>query len=339
MFSHVSALLFQVFCVLATPASAVDPIGNTLQGVMIWDAVDTSSPISRTSDGFRKKITLSGMPTSAMLHLFADTRYLLWINGTYVARGPNRFDPKRPEYDTLNVGEYLNRGENTLAALVQSRLSNYRFINHRPGLGLLLETKGKDGHVLGRFGTDTTWRSSASTRFGPPVVMLSGITDRVDEHREPGDWITPGFDDSNWKAAVVVEGRHWGAFQKRMIPLLRESKIDGGQILTITQSGKTEKVRQSLNASMPLELTAPATAVIDMGQMVPAYFKLDFESESDSHFELRPRQSYTNRTAGFLGSCHYQTTARLGRRTYRTTDDYICRLIYLQRRFPQSGIR
>jgi len=326
MFRHISALLFLASCVLATPASAVDPIASTLQGVMIWDAVDTSSS---ASVGFRKEFTLSGTPASATLHIFADTRYMLWINGTYVARGPNRFDPKRPEYDTLNVGDYLNKGENTLAVLVQSHLSNYRFINHTPGLGLLLETKGKDGHVLDRFATDTTWRSSASTRFAPPVVRLSGITDRVDEHREPSDWTTPGFDDSNWKTAVAVEGRHWGAFQKRMIPLLRESKMDGGQILTITQSGKTEKTRQSLNASMPLELTAPATAVIDMGQMVRAYFKLDFESEGDSHFELRPRQSHTNRTAGFLGSCHYQTTALPGRRTYRTTDDYTCRLIHL----------
>lgn len=329
MFRHVSPTLFQVFCVLVAPASAVDPIGSTLQGVMIWDAEDTSSPVSPTSVGFRKKIILSETPASATLHIFADTRYLLWINGTYVARGPNRFDPKRPEYDTLNVSEYLNQGENTLAVLVQSRLSNYRFIRHTPGLGLLLETKGKDGHVLDRFATDTTWHSSASTRFGRPNVKLSGITDRVDEHREPGDWISSGFDDSNWKAAVVVEGKHWGAFQKRVIPLLRESKIDGGQILTITRSGKTEETKQSLNASMPLELAAPATAVIDMGQMVRAYFKLDFESEGESYIELRPRQSHTNRTAGFLGSCHYQTAARPGRRTYRTTDDYTCRLIHL----------
>ena len=306
--------------------TAVDLIGGKLRGVMIWDAVDTSSP---ASVGFRKEIALSVTPASATLHIFADTRYVLWINGTYVARGPNRFDPKRPEYDTLNVRDYLDKGRNTLAVLVQSHLSNYRFIDHAPGLGLLLETRGREGHAPERFETDRTWRSSASTRFAPPVVMLSGITDRVDEHREQSDWTTPGFDDSQWETTVAVAARNWGAFHKRMIPLLRESKVEGGHILAITKDGKTEKARQSLDASMPLELTAPATVVIDVGQMVRAYFRLDFEPHCDSHYELRPRQSHTNRAAHFLGSCHYQTTARPGRRIYFTTDEYTCRLIHL----------
>lgn len=72
----------------------------------------------------RKTITLAGKPASATMHIFADARYMLWINANYVARGPNRFDPKRPEYDTLQVGDYLHAGANPLAVLVQSRLSN-----------------------------------------------------------------------------------------------------------------------------------------------------------------------------------------------------------------------
>ena len=81
---------------------------------------------------------------------------------------------------------------------------------------------------------------------------------------------------------------------------------------------------------MPLQLVAPATVVIDIGRMVRAHFRLDFEPESELCFELLPRQSFTNRTAGFLGSCQYETAPRPGRRTYRTTDDYTCRLLHLQ---------
>ncbi len=99
---------------------------------MMRSAVDISSP---ASVGFRKGITLSEIPESAKLHIFADARYMLWINGTYVAQGPNRFDPKRPEYDTLHVRDYLNQGANTIAVLVQSHLSNYRFIKNTSGLG------------------------------------------------------------------------------------------------------------------------------------------------------------------------------------------------------------
>jgi alpha-L-rhamnosidase len=67
-----------------------------------------------------------------------------------------------------------------------------------------------------------------------------------------------------------------------------------------------------------------------MGQMVRAWVELDFESESESDIELSPRQSFSNRDAGFIGSCYYKTTARPGRRTFITTDDYTCRLVYLQ---------
>ena len=102
---------------------AADPVGMTLQGAMIWDAGDKASP---TSVAFRKTITLAGKPASATMHIFADARYMLWINGNYVARGPNRFDPKRPEYDTLQIGDYLHAGVNTLAVLVHSRLSNVK---------------------------------------------------------------------------------------------------------------------------------------------------------------------------------------------------------------------
>ena len=52
---------------------------------------------------FRKQFTLTKQPRTAALHLFADVRYLLWVNGQYVTRGPARFNPKGPEYDTIPV--------------------------------------------------------------------------------------------------------------------------------------------------------------------------------------------------------------------------------------------
>ena len=64
---------------------------------------------------FRKTLELKGQPQSAVLRLFADSRYILWINGKYVDRGPCRFDPKGPEYDTLDVKRFLQPGANTIA--------------------------------------------------------------------------------------------------------------------------------------------------------------------------------------------------------------------------------
>ena len=67
---------------------------------------------------FRKTFDLPAAPRSAAIHLFADTRYLLWVNGTFIDRGPCRFDPKRPEYDTHELTSALKTGRNSMAVLV-----------------------------------------------------------------------------------------------------------------------------------------------------------------------------------------------------------------------------
>lgn len=307
-----------------------------LNSCMIWDGgtiLPDTVPFHQSfpvSVGFRKQFILSGKPALAVVHIFADSRYLIWINGKYVARGPNRFDPQRVEYDTHIITRWLKEGKNSISILVQSGLSNYRFIYHQPGLGVLLKVKDKNEQFLAQFTTDTTWRCSSSTRFGKPVVMLSGITDRVDEHLEKADWLGPDFDDKDWKMPVKISGKYWGGFCKRMIPLLRETLVVGAQIIKIKKGNSIDSTAYPVSGSLPLELTAPATILIDIGQMTRAWFELDFESGMESRVEILPRQSFTNRTAEFLGSCSYQTTAKLGRRSYITTDDYTCRLVYLQ---------
>jgi hypothetical protein len=46
------------------------------------------------------------------LHLFADTRFRLWVNEVFVAYGPGRFVTQFPEYDSYDLSSYLTQGEN-----------------------------------------------------------------------------------------------------------------------------------------------------------------------------------------------------------------------------------
>jgi len=47
-----------------------------------------------------------------VIHLFADTRFRLFVNEQFVAYGPGRFVTQHPEYDTYALGPFLNPGEN-----------------------------------------------------------------------------------------------------------------------------------------------------------------------------------------------------------------------------------
>lgn len=53
-------------------------------------------------------------PEGTVLHLFADTRYRLWINGQFAAYGPGRFVTATPEYDSIDLTPWLRNGENHL---------------------------------------------------------------------------------------------------------------------------------------------------------------------------------------------------------------------------------
>ena len=103
---------------ISLPAMCADSpqVADALQKSFVWSP---SAPTGKQVYAvLRKTLELKEQPQSAMLRLFADSRYILWINGKYVDRGPCRFDPKGPEYDTLDVTRFLQAGANVLAVVV-----------------------------------------------------------------------------------------------------------------------------------------------------------------------------------------------------------------------------
>jgi alpha-L-rhamnosidase len=66
---------------------------------------------------FRKSIDLAARPTSFVIHISADNRYKLYINGTLVSLGPARGDTYYWNYETVDLAPYLVSGKNIIAAL------------------------------------------------------------------------------------------------------------------------------------------------------------------------------------------------------------------------------
>ena len=64
---------------------------------------------------FRKTFTLGSVPARVPARITADSRYILWVNGQEVSRGPVRSQPRRLHYDMLDLAPYLVAGENVIA--------------------------------------------------------------------------------------------------------------------------------------------------------------------------------------------------------------------------------
>ncbi|MBN1343949.1 MAG: alpha-L-rhamnosidase N-terminal domain-containing protein [Phycisphaerae bacterium] len=226
----VLSCLLPVIAAAESP-SATDPIASRLQASMIW--IGSAPPDKQVYAVFRKTLDLPDKPDAARLRLFADSRYILWINGRYVDRGPCRFDPIAPEYDTLDVRPFLRKGKNALAVLVHHYTDGKerghgdfsgRIMRHAPGLTAQLDVKLPRGATQS-LATDDTWRATTKTRFLPSPPSWGSIPDRIDARRDDGDWTLPDFNDAAWELAARIDGSLWGPLRARSIPLLRERNI------------------------------------------------------------------------------------------------------------------
>jgi alpha-L-rhamnosidase len=251
----------------AFPTIRPDPIGERLQAAMIW--TDPRTENEGVSIGFRKSFALAQKPALAVVHIFADARYLLWVNGMYVERGPSRFQPNGPQYDTVNVAQQLQAGLNAFAVLAVGNISGGKVMRHAPGLTAILEAD--DREILR---TDASWKWSAMTRYRGATATWANLNEKwIDARVEDGDWTQTGYNDSPWKTATGISGEIWGPLTRKLIPPLRESFVP---------------VSFENNRTLPVRLAAGEKLVFDSPRLVQAYPVIELEALAGAEFTLEP---------------------------------------------------
>jgi len=66
----------------------------------------------------RRTFELATKPARFVVHVSADNRYRLYVNGVQVASGPQRSDVTHWRYETVDLAPNLRAGRNVVAALV-----------------------------------------------------------------------------------------------------------------------------------------------------------------------------------------------------------------------------
>jgi hypothetical protein len=259
---------------------------------------------------FRKGFDLSGTAGPAILHLFADSRYMLWINGKYVLRGPCRFNPVRPEYDVVDIGPYIRKGKNSIVVLAHNYGSaiNGRIMKHVPGLAAVMYFSGKE--ILR---TDATWRFNDKTSYQASPHSWNSIPDVIDARVDKGEWIAAGFDDSSWKFATRIDGNQWGRMFPRELPLVAERELKN---LTILPQKK------ALSEELPIELATGGEVLLDLGKMAMAYAEMELDADSGSRLTIRYALRYKNGKPEEMWGAGHAYTATSGIQRFITTDQW-----------------
>ena len=264
----------------------------------------------------RRIFDLESDAAHAQLHISAADRYVLWVNGRYLGRGPARSDPRRKSYDTHDVAAHLTAGRNVIAVQAyhygmegsrgtgwgSSSGSSYS-VGERAGLWAQLDLTLGDGSAC-TIGTDSDWVLRPAKGWRTDVEVsnnLVGYIEVYDAGADPVDWTELDFDDSGWARAVEITGNdvEWFVFEKREIPFMEERMVyprevaDVGETIDLGRPGQIDipellysephlplehaNVHEAAAALEPDESAATLQSVFAPGQGIRApYLVVDF---------------------------------------------------------------
>lgn len=153
---------------------------------------------------FRKSFELDSVPQKFVIHVSADNRYKLFVNGRQAAFGPARGDIFNWNFETVDIAPLLRAGRNTLAAVVWNYADKRPLAQISFGRTELIVEADSDSERPAN--TDDSWLCIRNTAYRPwerPVCgyYVCGPGEQIDSREYPWGWESPGFDDSGWKKA------------------------------------------------------------------------------------------------------------------------------------------
>ena len=179
----------------------------------------------------RKPFELDNRPKKAVVFVSADSRYKLYINGKFIARGPAKCDPSFQYYDTVDISKYLHKGKNVVASLVHHFGENtFSYILGRGGFlcQLEIEYTGNKKYIIK---SDDSWCAKENPCWNRKSVRSSvqtGYSEVYDSRLEMENWKSLQFNDSKWQKAITIGHppiKPWTEMLERDIPFLREKNI------------------------------------------------------------------------------------------------------------------
>ncbi|MGX5688383.1 alpha-L-rhamnosidase-related protein [Arcticibacter tournemirensis] len=242
---------------------------------------------------FRKTMDLAARPSSFIVHVSADNRYKLYVNGKLVSLGPARGDSYSWNYETVDLASYLTAGKNTVAALV------YNEAEYRPEAqisfrtGFILQGNSSAEEILN---TDNIWKCIRDNGRKPvPGYFFAASKGEMVDMKQTvkGDWTVSSYDDTAWPAAGKVsdgslKGRAWGT-EWALVPsslLPREMSYQRILKLRAATGVKVPSTFPAKKTSFVVPANTVATLLLDQTYETNAYITLNFSGGKDAGISI-----------------------------------------------------
>ena len=246
---------------------------------------------------FRKAFQCAKAPESLIVHVSADNRYNLFVNGRRVCYGPAKGDLKTYKYDIIDIAPYLNDGENLLAALVYNGGKDKPLALLSAQTAFFLRSANEE---FNHINTDDSWRVYKNPAYRQITYdellkprwfygfYACGGKDEVFASKYPWGWEGPGFDDNQWLSAepLTFNGNSPWSLVPRKIAFMAD------------HIEKPARVRQVIGAEVPegflegkSKVTIPpdteATILFDYDIFTMGYPELSVERGANSTIKLK----------------------------------------------------
>ncbi|MFL5482017.1 MAG: alpha-L-rhamnosidase C-terminal domain-containing protein [Gemmatimonadaceae bacterium] len=179
----------------------------------------------------RRSFTLEKMPTRFVVHVSADNRYRLYVNGVQMSSGPQRSDVAHWRYETVDLAPQLHTGRNVIAALVWNWGVARPVAQHSHRTGFVLQGNSATEAALVNTGRD--WKMLIDSAYAPIVITSAYMKnyyaaapgDSINGARYPWGWESAQYVDDGWSAPAIV-----GDFKRYAMPPGDYGEVSGWQL-------------------------------------------------------------------------------------------------------------
>jgi len=248
---------------------------------------------------FKKTFDLKAVPAHFLVHVSADNRFVLYLNGQRVGDGPARGDLAHWRYETFDLAPMLNAGSNTLAATVWN-FGVYAPVAQFTDRTAFLVQGDTDAEKAAN--TNDSWMVEVEAGQVPLPRKRNGLW--VYMAQGPGETLRAADYDWNWLSG---EGSQWvhaaSAIRENVFPNAGVAASFGAQAdlpwalapdtlphMAYEAEDAGHVVRTGLEAakSFPAQpATIPAHTqehiLLDRSELTTAYPKLTFSGGKGSH--------------------------------------------------------